>query len=56
VRVRPGAKPLSTFEAAAKGDRDSAIAAAFQSGENTKKRLSEHVGVHYSTLGSLVKK
>lgn len=56
IQRRPVAKPLSAYEAAAKGDRDTAIVAAFWSGDYTMKQLAEHFGVHYSTVSRAVKK
>lgn len=52
----PSMLSLSVYEAAGKGDRDAAIAAAFRSGDYTMKQLAEHFGVHYSTVSLAVKK
>ena len=56
IQRRAVAKPLSSFVKAAQGNRDAAIAAAFQSGDYTMKQIAEHFGVHYSTVSRVVKK
>ncbi len=56
IQRRAVAKPLSSFVKAAQGNRDAAIALAFQSGDYTMKQIAEHFGVHYSTVSRAVKK
>lgn len=56
IQRRSVPKALSAYEAAAKGDRDKAIAAAYGSGNYTMKQLAEYFEVHYSTVSRAVKK
>jgi hypothetical protein len=42
MQRRPVAKPLTVYEAAGKGYRDTATAAAFRSGDFTMKQLAEY--------------
>jgi putative transposase len=51
---RPPAPPLAAI-AAAQADRNRAILAAYQTGEYSYAQIAEHFGVHFTTVGRVVR-
>jgi putative transposase len=52
---RPKALPLSDYQRHY-SERDTAICAAFASGDYTQPQIAKHFGVHYSTISRVVRR
>ena len=54
ILKRPPSEPLSYYENRA-NDRDSAILAAYASGGYSYQQIGEHFGIHFTTVGRIVR-